>query len=47
MNVNFGLLPPVEIKKPEGVKRWRGTDKAMAKREAMSRRALEDIAAWA
>jgi methylenetetrahydrofolate--tRNA-(uracil-5-)-methyltransferase len=47
MNVNFGLLPPVEISKPEGVKRWRGTDKAMAKREAMSRRALNDIAAWA
>ncbi|MEQ1901661.1 MAG: methylenetetrahydrofolate--tRNA-(uracil(54)-C(5))-methyltransferase (FADH(2)-oxidizing) TrmFO [Devosia sp.] len=47
MNVNFGLLPPVEVKKPEGTKRWRGPDKAMAKREAMSARALADIAAWA
>jgi methylenetetrahydrofolate--tRNA-(uracil-5-)-methyltransferase len=47
MNVNFGLLPPVEIQKPEGVKRWRGTDKAMAKRKAMSDRALADIANWA
>jgi methylenetetrahydrofolate--tRNA-(uracil-5-)-methyltransferase len=47
MNVNFGLLPPVTIKKPEGVGRWRGPDKAMAKRKAMSDRALADIAAWA
>ena len=47
MNVNFGLLPPVEVKKPEGVSRWRGPDKAMAKRKAMSDRALLDIAAWA
>ncbi|MEQ1769518.1 MAG: methylenetetrahydrofolate--tRNA-(uracil(54)-C(5))-methyltransferase (FADH(2)-oxidizing) TrmFO [Devosia sp.] len=47
MNVNFGLLPEVTISKPEGVKRWRGPEKAMAKRAAMSARALADIAAWA
>ena len=47
MNVNFGLLPPVTVSKPEGVGRWRGPDKAMAKRKAMSDRALADIAAWA
>ena len=47
MNVNFGLLPPVDVKKPEGVGRWRGPDKAMAKRKAMSDRALADIAGWA
>ena len=47
MNVNFGLLPPLEVKKPEGVKRWRGPEKAMAKRKAMSDRALADIAGWA
>ncbi|MGN6159543.1 MAG: methylenetetrahydrofolate--tRNA-(uracil(54)-C(5))-methyltransferase (FADH(2)-oxidizing) TrmFO, partial [Devosia sp.] len=47
MNVNFGLLPPVSVKRPEGVSRWRGADKAIAKRKAMSDRALEDIRAWA
>jgi methylenetetrahydrofolate--tRNA-(uracil-5-)-methyltransferase len=46
MNVNFGLLPPVEVNKPEGAGRWRGADKAMAKRKAMSDRALADIASW-
>jgi methylenetetrahydrofolate--tRNA-(uracil-5-)-methyltransferase len=48
MNVNFGLLPPMSVTKPadhEG--RWRGPDKAMAKKKAMSQRALADIAAWA
>jgi len=48
MNVNFGLLPPVSVKKPEGlVGRWKSTEKALAKRKAMSDRALADIAAWA
>jgi methylenetetrahydrofolate--tRNA-(uracil-5-)-methyltransferase len=48
MKVNFGLLPPVTVKKPEGlVGRWRATDKTLAKRKAMSDRALADIAAWA
>lgn len=47
MNVNFGLFPPVTITKPEGVKRWRGKDKTIAKREAITARALEDFAAWA
>lgn len=47
MNVNFGLFPPVEIKKPEGLKgRWRGPDKAKAKKKAFTTRALEDLAAW-
>jgi methylenetetrahydrofolate--tRNA-(uracil-5-)-methyltransferase len=48
MNVNFGLLPPVTVSKPDGHEgRWRGPDKAMAKKKAMSDRALNDIAAWA
>ncbi len=48
MNVNFGLFPPVTISKPEGHEgRWRGTDKTMARRKAMSARALQDIAGWA
>jgi methylenetetrahydrofolate--tRNA-(uracil-5-)-methyltransferase len=46
MNVNFGLLPALEVKKREGVTRWRGTDKAMARRKAMSDRALRDIEGW-
>jgi methylenetetrahydrofolate--tRNA-(uracil-5-)-methyltransferase len=38
----------VTVKKPEGlVGRWRATDKTLAKRKAMSDRALADIAAWA
>ncbi len=50
MNVNFGLLPPLTeaIRKPEGHEgRWRGPEKAQAKKKAMSVRALADIAAWA
>lgn len=46
MNVNFGLFPPVEIVKPEGVKRFRGKDKAQAKKRAYSTRALNDFDAW-
>ena len=49
MNVNFGLLPPVDkslLKKPEGVKRWRGKDKTIAKKKIMSARALKDFAMW-
>ncbi|AKR55600.1 methylenetetrahydrofolate--tRNA-(uracil-5-)-methyltransferase TrmFO [Youhaiella tibetensis] len=47
MNVNFGLFPPVTVTKPEGVKRWRGPEKAMAKKKAVSERALEDLKVWA
>nr|WP_316360437.1 methylenetetrahydrofolate--tRNA-(uracil(54)-C(5))-methyltransferase (FADH(2)-oxidizing) TrmFO [Devosia sp.] len=47
MNVNFGLFPEVEIVKPEGAGRWRGNDKTIAKRKAMTSRALEDLKAWA
>jgi methylenetetrahydrofolate--tRNA-(uracil-5-)-methyltransferase len=49
MNVNFGLFPPLEagaVVKPEGVKRFRGKDKALAKKRATSQRALADCAAW-
>lgn len=46
MNVNFGLFPPVTITKPEGVKRWRGTEKALAKKKAITSRALSDLEAW-
>lgn len=46
MNVNFGLFPPVEVKKPEGVKRLRGPEKAKLKKSTMTRRALADLKAW-
>ncbi len=48
MNVNFGLFPPVSIQKPEGhVGRWKSTEKTIAKKEAITARALDDIMAWA
>lgn len=47
MNVNFGLFPPVTISKPEGHEgRWRGPDKAMAKKKAITSRALADLPGW-
>lgn len=44
MNVNFGLFPHIEV--PRGEKRLRGTEKTVAKKRAMSARALADLAAW-
>jgi methylenetetrahydrofolate--tRNA-(uracil-5-)-methyltransferase len=50
MNVNFGLFPPLPdgaLKKPEGHEgRWRGKDKAIAKKRALTDRAKRDAAAW-
>ena len=46
MNVNFGLFPPVTLTKPEGVKRWRGKDKADAKKLAITSRALAALDGW-
>ena len=46
MNINFGLFPPVEIKKPEGMGRFRGKDKARVKKQTMAKRALNDCAKW-
>ena len=48
MNVNFGLFPPLEpgaIAKPEG-RRFRGKEKAIAKKKAVTARALADCRAW-
>ena len=48
MNVNFGLLPPVSVTKPEGhVGRWKSNEKQIAKRRATTARALQDIISWA
>ncbi len=46
MNINFGLFPPVEIVKPEGVGRFRGKDKARVKKQTMAARALKDFSLW-
>jgi methylenetetrahydrofolate--tRNA-(uracil-5-)-methyltransferase len=48
MNVNFGLFPPLStslIRGADGA-RLRGTAKAMAKRRALTTRALIDLDAW-
>nr|CAD6416300.1 FADH(2)-oxidizing methylenetetrahydrofolate--tRNA-(uracil(54)-C(5))-methyltransferase TrmFO [Rhizobium sp. Q54] len=49
MNINFGLFPELEpgaITKPEGIKRFRGKDKAIMKKQLMAARALRDCAGW-
>jgi len=46
MNVNYGLLPPIEVPKPTDGKRLRGKEKGRARKTAMSHRALQDLDAW-
>ena len=43
MNVNFGLIPPLEDGALEGIKR---KERKAARRRLMSQRALSDIAVW-
>ncbi|MGH6762932.1 MAG: methylenetetrahydrofolate--tRNA-(uracil(54)-C(5))-methyltransferase (FADH(2)-oxidizing) TrmFO [Phyllobacterium sp.] len=45
MNINFGLFPLIEVPKTEG-KRLRGKEKTIAKKRAMSARALSDCRSW-
>ena len=48
MNINFGLFPPlasVPTKKPDGT-RLRGNEKTIAKKQALSARALADLDRW-
>jgi methylenetetrahydrofolate--tRNA-(uracil-5-)-methyltransferase len=47
MNINFGLFPPLEAapKSSDG-KRLRGSEKALARKHALSARALADLDAW-
>jgi methylenetetrahydrofolate--tRNA-(uracil-5-)-methyltransferase len=45
MNVNFGLFPPIEAPKRAGA-RLRGKEKTLAKKRAMTARALADCRAW-
>ncbi|MGU3493785.1 methylenetetrahydrofolate--tRNA-(uracil(54)-C(5))-methyltransferase (FADH(2)-oxidizing) TrmFO [Xanthobacteraceae bacterium A53D] len=47
MNVNFGLFPPLDFTpKGEDGKRLRGTEKTLAKKRALSARALNDMDSW-
>jgi methylenetetrahydrofolate--tRNA-(uracil-5-)-methyltransferase len=47
MNVNFGLFPPLAHPvKGEGGQRLRGTEKTLAKKRALTRRALVDLERW-
>ena len=47
MNVNFGLFPPLDqAPKGEGGKRLRGSEKALARKNALTDRARRDLAAW-
>jgi len=47
MNVNFGLFPPLtHAVKSERGERLRGTQKALAKKCALTRRALLDLERW-
>ncbi len=48
MNINFGLFPPMAsapTRKPDGT-RLRGNEKTVAKKQAMSARALSDLDGW-
>jgi methylenetetrahydrofolate--tRNA-(uracil-5-)-methyltransferase len=48
MNVNFGLFPPLAHSPSRGADgtRLRGTEKTMAKRRALTARALRDLDGW-
>jgi methylenetetrahydrofolate--tRNA-(uracil-5-)-methyltransferase len=48
MNINFGLFPPLSnppTRKPDGA-RLRGNEKTVAKKQALSARALADLDRW-
>jgi methylenetetrahydrofolate--tRNA-(uracil-5-)-methyltransferase len=47
MNVNFGLFPPLaHAPKGENGQRLRGTEKSLAKKRALARRALAELDRW-
>src|SRR5262249_18835278 len=48
MNINFGLFPPTGLTLPTGAagQRLRGPAKALAKKQALTRRALADLERW-
>jgi len=46
MNVNFGLFPVIEQPTTENGKKIKGADKGVARKKALSRRALASLDAW-
>ena len=47
MNINFGLLPPIEAPtRDEEGRRIKGKAKGLARKQAMARRALVDVSGW-
>jgi methylenetetrahydrofolate--tRNA-(uracil-5-)-methyltransferase len=46
MNVNYGLFPEIATPTAENGKRLKGKEKSVARKRAMSRRALADLAEW-
>jgi methylenetetrahydrofolate--tRNA-(uracil-5-)-methyltransferase len=47
MNVNFGLFPPLALApKGDNGQRLRGTEKTLAKKRALTRRALAELERW-
>jgi methylenetetrahydrofolate--tRNA-(uracil-5-)-methyltransferase len=46
MNVNYGLFPEIATPTAENGKRLKGKEKSVARKRAMSRRALADLRAW-
>jgi len=47
MNINYGLLPPLDPPSHDAAgRRMKGKEKTVAKKQAMSRRALIDLAGW-
>ena len=48
MNVNFGLLPPIEVPERDSAgRRIKGKDRAVAKKRAVAERALAALDGWA
>jgi len=47
MNINFGLFPPLMgSTRGNRNQRMRGTEKSLAKKQALTRRALNDLDEW-
>ena len=47
MNINYGLMPPIEVPPPTGGKRAARMERGRAKKRAVGERALRELGAWA
>lgn len=46
MNVNFGLFPPIDAPRAEDGKRLKGKERGVARKRALSARALRELDGW-